>query len=187
MLLTPRPTHGARRVIEFRHRHADGALSELRYLLNSSSDRVGALDFQATPDEYVVRGAGQATLDELHEAARHVDEGRRLPAALDRALLHGTSIGGARPKVALRDGSRHLIAKFSSAADTYPVVKAEYAAIELARRMGIDVALVELTTAAGRDVLLVDYFQCARGQHRRSSQEPRCFLERAHADTYPCL
>ena len=152
------PDAWGRRVIEYRHRRAAGALSELGYLLNSSSDRVGALDFQATPDEYLVRGGGNATLDELYEAARHVEEGRPLPAALERALLHGTSIGGARPKVALRDGSRHLIAKFSSAADSYPVVKAEYAAMELARRVGLDVASVDLTTAAGRDVLLVDRF-----------------------------
>ena len=78
------PDTWGRRVIEYQHRRADGALSELGYLLNSSSDRVDALDFQTTPDDYIVRDGGQATLDKLHEAARHVKEGRQLPASLPR-------------------------------------------------------------------------------------------------------
>ena len=67
-----------------------------------------------------------------------------LSPALDRALLHGSSIGGARPKALLDDGDRKLIAKFSSTTDTYPVVKGEFVAMELARRAGLDVARVEL-------------------------------------------
>lgn len=161
------PDAWGRRVIEYRHGRTHGTLSELGYLLNSSSDRVGALDFQASPNEYVVRGGDQATLDELYEAARHVEEGRPLPPALDGALMHGTSIGGARPKVALVDGSRHLIAKFGLLSDSYPVVKAEYAAMELARRAGLDVAPVELANAAGRDVLLVDRFDRSASGNRK--------------------
>ena len=41
------------------------------------------------------------------------------PADLDRALLHGSSVGGARPKALIADGGRRLIAKFSSTTDTY--------------------------------------------------------------------
>ena len=161
------PDVWGRRVIEYRHRRTDGNLPELGYLLNSGSDRIGALDFQVSPTEYVVRGGEKATLDELSDAARHVEEGRPLPPALDRALLHGTSVGGARPKVVLADGSRHVIAKFGSSTDSYPVVKAEYVAMELARRVGIDVAPVGLRTAAGRDVLLVDRFDRTASGGRR--------------------
>ena len=152
------PDAWGRRVIEYRHRGTEGNLPELAYLLSSGSDRFGALDFQASPTEYVARRDDGASLAELVEAARHVEEGLPLPPALDRALLRGTSVGGARPKALLRDGSRHMIAKFSASTDIYPVVKAEYVAMELARRVGIDVAAVELTTAHGRDVLLVDRF-----------------------------
>ena len=161
------PDAWGRRVIEYR-RHSTGAdLAELAYLIESGSDRIGALDFQASSTQYVARRGESASLGDLADAARHIEEGRPLPPALDRALLAGTSIGGARPKVVLSDPQRHMIAKFASTADTYPVVKAEYAAMELARRAGIDAAAVELTTANQRDVLLVDRFDRSPSGERR--------------------
>jgi serine/threonine-protein kinase HipA len=81
-------------------------------------------------------------------------------------LLHGTSIGGARPKALLRDGERSLIAKFSSSGDTYPVVQGEFAAMTLARRCGLNVAAVSLVEAHKRSVLLVERFD-RPGQGRR--------------------
>ena len=55
-------------------------------------------------------------------------------------------------------GDRSLIAKFSSSTDTYPVVKAEAVAMDLARRVGLSAAHTELVEAMGRDVLLVQRF-----------------------------
>jgi serine/threonine-protein kinase HipA len=69
---------------------------------------------------------GEARLSELAslaESARKVEEGIPLSLTLDEALLHGSSVGGARPKVLVRDGKRRLIAKFSSTTDTFAVVK----------------------------------------------------------------
>ena len=144
-----------------------GDLSLLTYLLESGSDRIGALDFQASPTIYQAR-ATDATLDELMTAAELLEAGQQLPPALAVALLHGTSIGGARPKALLNDGNRRLIAKLPSRTDHHPVIKAEAAAMELARRVGLDVPATELTEALGRDVLLVDRFDRPdRGQHRR--------------------
>lgn len=148
-----------------------GALSELTYLLESGSERIGALDFQASPDEYVPRAGGEAQLSELAglaESARKVEEGIPLSPALDRALLHGTSIGGARPKALLSDGSRRLIAKFSSTTDAFALVKGEFVAMELARRAGIDAARVELTEALGKDALLVERFDRPAAGGRRA-------------------
>ena len=210
----------------------DGALGDttdlglLTYLLESGSDRIGALDFQTSASAYVPRVATGATLAELSESARRVEEGIPLSPELDQALLHGSSIGGARPKALLRegagegvhggeargdgtnsdntdgdgtdgdgtnsdytdgdgtdgddtdgddtdrdgtdgddtdgaiagDGAPGAIAKFSSSTDTYPVVKGEFLAMELARRAGLDVAKVRLTRALGKDVLLIDRF-----------------------------
>jgi len=84
--------------------------------------------------------------------------GETLSPALDAALLHGSSIGGARPKALLNDPSRTVIAKLSSTTDTYPVVKAEFVAMRLAQLAGLDAALVQLERVSGRDVLLVDRF-----------------------------
>ncbi len=137
-------------------------LDELTYLLESGSDRIGALDFQRSPSEYVPRAARAATLEELLSAAEKVENGVPLSPDLDQALLHGTSIGGARPKAMIQDGDTKLIAKFSSSADTYNVVKAEYVAMRLAAEAGLDAAPVRLERAAGRDVLLVERFDRTR-------------------------
>ena len=148
-----------------------GELSQLAYLLESGSDRIGALDFQASPDEYVPRapdGARLSELDDLARSARKVEAGVALSPALDRALLHGSSIGGARPKALLRDGSRRLIAKFSSTTDSFPMVKGEFVAMELARRAGIDAAAAALTQALGRDALLVERFDRPPAGGRRA-------------------
>ncbi len=108
-------------------------LNLLTYLLESGSDRIGGLDFQTAPDRYTPRAAG-GTLATMVEAADRLDAGEPLPPDLDAALLHGTSVGGARPKVLLSDGDRKVIAKLSSTRDPFPVVKAEGVAMDLARR-----------------------------------------------------
>jgi serine/threonine-protein kinase HipA len=77
---------------------------------------------------------------------------------LDLALLHGTSIGGARPKATLVDKGRQLIAKFSSQSDTSPLVQFEFLGMELARRCGLNVASVELLEVNKRPVLMIERF-----------------------------
>ena len=147
------------RVFGQRGRDADiDALDELTCLLESGSDRIGALDFQHSPSEYVPRAVQAATLEELLSAAEKVDKGEPLSPGLDQALFHGSSLGGARPKAMIQDGDTKMIAKFSSSTDTYNVVKAEYVAMRLAARAGLNVAPVRLTYTAGRDVLLVERF-----------------------------
>jgi serine/threonine-protein kinase HipA len=105
------------------------ALDMVTCFLLSGSDRIGALDFQESPTVYVPRSIDHASLDELVDSARRVEEGIPLTDELDAALLHGTSIGGARPKAVLRDGERQMIAKFSSSNDTFAIVKGEFVSI----------------------------------------------------------
>jgi len=139
-----------------------GAIDELTYLLESGSDRIGALDFQLSPKDYVPRMAQAATLEELLTAAEKVEKGIALTPELDQALFHGSSLGGARPKAMIEDGDKKLIAKFSSFSDTYNVVKAEFIAMRLAAKAGLNVAPVRLTHVAGKDVLLVERFDRLR-------------------------
>jgi serine/threonine-protein kinase HipA len=142
-------------------------LGALSFLLESGSDRIGALDFQASATDYVPRERANATLDELATSAERVDAGIPLTPALDEALLRGSSIGGARPKALIDDGERGLIAKFSSSTDTIAVVQGEYIAMELGRRAGLDVAPVEVTKALGKAVLLVERFDRIAGTAKR--------------------
>lgn len=113
--------------------------NEMVYLLESGSDRIGALDFQLSPTEYQPREYQDASLAELQTASEYVEAGEPLPPALDQAIQHGSSIGGARPKALLNDSDRKLVAKFSSSTDLYSVVKAEFTAMR--RGLSIDASL----------------------------------------------
>ncbi|MFC7335151.1 type II toxin-antitoxin system HipA family toxin [Rhodocista pekingensis] len=162
------PDAWGRRVIINRLMGQTGAAAEavepgeLTFLLESGSDRIGALDFQASPTAYVPRSAANASLEELLEAANRVEQGLPLNPDLDRALYHGTSIGGARPKALIDQADRKWIAKFSASNDTYSVVKAEFIAMRLAALAGLHVAPVRMVRAVHRDVLLVERFDRVR-------------------------
>ena len=133
-------------------------LDELTYLLESGSDRIGALDFQRSPSEYIPRNSSNVRIEELIESAERVEKGIPLSPELDQALIHGSSIGGARPKALIQDRGKKYVAKFSSSTDLYSIVKAEYVAMRLASLAGLDVALVKLVKFANKDVLLIERF-----------------------------
>jgi serine/threonine-protein kinase HipA len=136
-------------------------LPMLTYLREAGSDRIGGLDFQDSARDYTPR-TETASFPQLLQAAADFAEGRAISGELADALVNGTSVGGARPKVLVReetvDGPREMIAKFSVAADPFPVIKAEAAAMSLARRVGLDVAGARYEPVLDRDVLLVDRF-----------------------------
>jgi serine/threonine-protein kinase HipA len=158
------PDAWGRRVIINRKLGAKGAkadtarLDELTYLLESGSDRTGALDFQHSATEYVPRGTEDASLEQLVQAADFIEKGKPLSPELDQALQHGTSLGGARPKAQIDDGDTKYIAKFASTTDLYSVVKAEFVAMRLAALAGLNVADVSLTSSLHKDVLLIRRF-----------------------------
>lgn len=161
------PDSWGRRLINYRLGAETVEFSELTYLLESGSDRIGALDFQASATEYRARSTDHPSLDDLASAAQHIESGEPMNEVLEAALLHGTSIGGARPKALLTHAGRSLIAKFTSSTDPFPVVQGEFVAMELARRSGLDVAPVALARAAGRRALLVERFDRDLEGHRR--------------------
>lgn len=164
------PDAWGRRVIinkklgRYGHQTPDADLNEFTYLLESGSDRPGALDFQASPTDYEARQTNHVSLDELVDSAGRVEQGVPLTPELDQALLHGSSIGGARPKALIEQGETKYIAKFSSSDDFYSVVRAEYIAMRLAARCGLNVAKVSLVKAANKDVLLVERFDRVKAQ-----------------------
>ena len=140
-------------------------LSELTYLLESGSDRFGALDFQLSATQYKPRGSDQASLDELIQAVELVQKGLPLTPDLDKALQHGSSLGGARPKALISADEKKFVAKFSASTDLYSVVKAEFIAMRLAKLAGLNVAAVKLKRALGKDALLVERFDREKARH----------------------
>ena len=138
------------------------SFDELSFLLESGSDRIGALDFQVSPTEYKTRSELNVSLEELMASAERVEKGIPLTLELDLALNHGSAIGGARPKALIEDGNKKYIAKFSSTSDVYNVIKAEFIAMKLAETAGINVSKVKLIQSSNKDVLLIERFDRAR-------------------------
>jgi len=139
-------------------------LDELTYLLESGSDRVGALDFQLSPTEYVPRVSASVALDELLRSSERVENGVPLTAELDQALFHGSAIGGARPKALIEEENKKYVAKFPLSSDLYNVVKAEFIAMRLAEYVELNVASVKLEKASHKDVLLIERFDRNKGK-----------------------
>jgi len=127
------------------------------YLRESGSDRIGALDYTDTP-EWTQRDATHATLDQLQTAAEFVEAGAPLDPELTAALTLATASGGMRPKALIDGDSKFYVAKLASRSDERPVTNLEAVAMDLAHRVGLDVAHSELIQAAGRDILLVERF-----------------------------
>jgi serine/threonine-protein kinase HipA len=161
------PDSWGERVIGNRLGSGDTELSVETYMLESGSNRLGAIDFQESPEEYSPR-VDTASLDELYDAAEKVLAGEPLNPAIGDALMNGTAIGGAHPKVLISDGSgvEHL-AKLSVSSDVHPWIRAEAVAIELARLCGIEVPKAHVIKSMGRDVLLIERFDRRPGGRRR--------------------
>ncbi len=102
------------------------------------------------------------TLDELMASAELVEKGIPLPPEVSLALVHGSPIGGARPKALIQDEKKKYIAKFSSATDPYSVIKAEFIAMRLAQIAGLNFANVSLRKSSNKDVLLIERFDRVR-------------------------
>ncbi len=161
------PDSWGERVIGNRLGAGDTELSIETYMLESGSNRFGAIDFQESTSEYVPR-LDTAGLDELYDAAEKVLAGVPLSPAIGDALMNGTAIGGAHPKVLISDASgTEYIAKLSVSTDVHPIIRAEAVAIELAKRCGLDVPNARVIKSMGRDVLLIERFDRLAGVQRR--------------------
>ena len=152
------PDSWGRSVINAKLGMVGADLDSLVYLLESGSDRVGAVDFQASATEFVPRSPVHAPLEQLQRAADLIEAGEPLDPDLADALVHGTPLGGARPKALVDDDGVKMLAKFTRSGDTFRWTQSEYIAMELARRAGLSVAQVRYTESMGRGVLLVERF-----------------------------
>src|SRR5207248_3367846 len=70
----------------------------------------------------------------------------------------GSPRGATRPKALIAPCEQKSVAKFASRGDLYNVGKAEFIAMRLAATAGLHVASVQLTSALGKDVLLIERF-----------------------------
>lgn len=78
-------------------------------------------------------------------------------AALER-LRAGSSVGGARPKVVVRDDAGAYIAKLTRPGDPFNHARVEHVCLELARRAGLEAPASRIVRAGRFDALLVERF-----------------------------
>ncbi len=150
------PDAWGRRLIDYQFPHLNP--NELDYLLLSGSDRIGALDFQTSAVEYIPRDSAPVHLEAIEDLAKMLEEHQPISEKLLPILLHGTSVGGARPKCLIELNGKGYVAKFSLSTDQHNFVKTEYVAMQLAKKIGLNVAPVLLESIGERDVLLVERF-----------------------------
>ena len=174
------PDYWGRRVIE---RHLGKAQpGEMEYLLYSPDDRAGALGFglnqtppapKRTFNQTLDLAKVQSIADSIVADDERPDGDRAAAGAADhgddrdqveKLMVIGTSIGGARPKAVVEDEAGLWIAKFNRPDDTWNSARVEHAMLILARACGLTTAESRVVEVAGRDVLLVKRFDREKTQ-----------------------
>lgn len=135
-------------------------MNEMDFLLNSSSRRIGNLDFMETV-EYKSR-AGEfprITFDELYSASSMLEAGHQVSDEMHALLCHGDAIGGTRPKGLMEIDDREWIIKLPSSGDRFDNAIIEYSTMKMASMCGIEVPEVRFfSIAGGRHVFAIDRF-----------------------------
>lgn len=164
------PDDWGRRILARRYQLAgsDQRVPQLLDLLGGQG--MGALSYSRddnAPDKK--EGVDGQYLHDLQRLAAKFEED---PTAIDgeMALLFqaGSSPGGARPKALINDGKRAYLAKFASIKDQFDVVALEAAAMELARRAGVNTATTKCVPCGKSKVLLVERFDIDIATRRRN-------------------
>lgn len=141
------------------------SLGEVDFLLGVRDDlRQGSLRYRRGDGPFLAtQAAGVPLLTDLPRLLDLAHQAERDAASLpdlNRLVLAGGSLGGARPKAhVLTSQGRLAIAKFPSAdRDTWDVMAWERVALQLAAAAGIEVPASTLLEVAGRRVLVTERF-----------------------------
>jgi serine/threonine-protein kinase HipA len=157
------PDYWGRLVIE--RALGKGPLGEMDYLLQTADDRAGALGFGLNEKPPAPMRQFNKTLDleKLQSIALAILKDNnpvRGPEAeqVQKLLLRGTSMGGARPKAVVEDDEGLWVAKFNPPGDSWNSARVEHAMLCLAKACEISVADSKVVSVARRNVLLVKRF-----------------------------
>lgn len=162
------PDAWGRRLIE---RHVGrSAISEIDYLLKSPDDRAGALGFglNVTPPSPLWKFNQTVDLAALIDTANQIVSEDKDPEAkpidpadieqIERLIMAGTSMGGARPKATVEHDDALWLAKFPLNGDKWNNPRVEHAVMKLGALCGLDVAETDVVKVGERDVLLSKRF-----------------------------
>lgn len=159
------PDYWGRELID---RHLGGTGDEMDYLLQSPDDRSGALGFglnQVPPapkrlfnQMFNLADLQEYALDVLNERTSNSTIDKEQQSQIEKLLLMGTSMGGARPKAVVETDDNLWVAKFNVPTDHWDNALIEHAMLVLAKECGLVVADSKVVDVAGKNVLLVKRF-----------------------------
>lgn len=97
-------------------------------------------------------------LPDLMNAAQLLEGERTIDSQFVQLLFHGSSMGGARPKILIESENTLWLAKFPSRYDIWNNAKIEYATMSLASKCGIPVPKMRVISTELGDILLEERF-----------------------------
>lgn len=166
------PDMWGRRVVQSKSNGADE--SERQLLLMGRGNGVGALLFATSDDlkksdlpKFDSLPTIEHDLLRVHQAAHNVFNKTPLPENLQGLLDGSWSMGGARAKAVMRDAiDRIWIAKFSEPGDSFDRQRAEWANLEMARDIGMDVPECHVYDTSLGSVFLIERFDRSKNLDR---------------------
>jgi serine/threonine-protein kinase HipA len=149
--------------------HTRVPLNQIEWLISARGNAVGCL--VASLSSKAIKGSNQSShvhFDDLKsylklsKAIDQQEDPRTISFMsdnyLEKLIHHGSSMGGARPKVIVHHNNIEWIAKFNKDDDLFDNAKVEYASMKMARAVGLNVSNVMLEEVAGSPILLVERF-----------------------------
>ncbi|WP_347330836.1 type II toxin-antitoxin system HipA family toxin [Marinimicrobium locisalis] len=126
--------------------HNSAPKNEVERLLRTSGGGVGVLEFSLsrTASRPPSPVPDVSLLDELLLVTQKVSARERLTEEQLALIEPGSSMGGARPKVVVREGAKTWLVKFSRAGDAVDLPRLEYATMRLMQTAGFHVPEVRL-------------------------------------------
>ena len=156
---------------ELINRHLGGQADEMEYLLFSPDDRAGALWFglNQTPPSPKKTFNQMIDLESLQsyadEILRENLSGNDDKKQVEKLLLLGTSMGGARPKAVVEHNNNLWVAKFNAPEDYWDNALVEHAMLKLAQKCGLTVSDSEVVSVGGKNVLLIKRFDREKAEN----------------------
>lgn len=141
-------------------------LSEIEYVVANGLEHVGALAFspvkfdtpmKLTLDGWIPHKKSNAVLEQIMEQTelmlKDVD-GEKLKELFE----YGPTLGGGKPKVSLVLDNRIYLAKYGTSQDSTPEQKIEFATMRMARDIGFNIPMINLSKHLNRDVYMIERF-----------------------------
>ena len=142
--------------------YPEPAPDDRKYLLFGSGQGVGALMFATSLDlkesPTLPSEKRLENLAKMQQGAMLINRKEDLPETLKKYLQGGISMGGHRPKTVIEYQGKQWLVKFSNKEDLYDHPKAEFAALQMARALGMDTPNHIITETKRGSALLTERF-----------------------------